>query len=67
MPFATSKDQKQNTNQFLLSHVTLSIWTFMMGGNGVAAHGVLDNGGNAASHISALLSTASNIELDLES
>jgi hypothetical protein len=37
-----------------------------MGGNGVAAHGVPDNGGNAVSHISAPFNTASNNGLDLE-
>jgi hypothetical protein len=37
-----------------------------MGGNGVAQHGAPNKGGNAASHISALLSTASNSGLDLE-
>jgi hypothetical protein len=36
MPFATSKDQKLNTNQFLLFLAALSIWTFKMGSNGVA-------------------------------
>jgi hypothetical protein len=66
MPFATSKDQKQNTNRFLLSPTALSIWTFSIRGKGVAVDGVSDNGGNADSHISAPLSTASNNGLDLE-
>jgi hypothetical protein len=66
MPFATSNDQKQNKNRFLLSPVALSIWTFSIGGKGVAVDGVSDNGGNVDSYISAPLSTASNNGLDLE-
>ena len=65
MPFATSNDQKQKTNRFLLSPAPLSICTFRMEGNGVPV-GVPDDGGNAASYISAPLKTASNDGLDLE-
>jgi hypothetical protein len=37
-----------------------------MGGNGVPVEGVPNDGGNAASHISAPFKTASNNGLDLE-
>jgi hypothetical protein len=66
MPIATSKDQKQNTNRFLLFPAALSIWTFRIGGNGVAEHGVLDIGGSDASYISSTFSTAANSGHDLE-
>jgi hypothetical protein len=64
--FVTYKDQKQNTNLFLLSPIALSIWTLKMEGNGVVGFDVSDKGGHGVSHISSLFSTASNKGFDLD-
>jgi hypothetical protein len=66
MPFATSKDQKQDTNQFLLSPAVLSIWIFRMRGNSVVGIGVLDKGGNDVSYIFTPCSIASNSGVNLD-
>jgi hypothetical protein len=50
MPFAISKDKKQNTNLFLFSLAALSICTFRFGSNGVDGIGVFWTRGAMMSH-----------------
>ena len=66
MPFTISKDQKQNTNWFLLSSVALCIWTFKMESNDRAKLDVSHKGGNDVLYIFVPCNTTSNRRLDLD-